>query len=414
MPRPEWSFFMLPEDHKEVKWSMSFLRAKFTSWGQIIFGLILVGTAISSVGTQIAAYYFVSLVSALFFTSLFLSSFFKPKLSAVRSLPPTPTAGGISFYRVTVTNTGDWPLRNLEVFDHRLPYGLYYVLNHPEQRTYIDWLDPDQKTVFTIAMRTPRRGSFIIEPLMAGTGFPTGLIRSTARVTGRDQFIVFPKLLKVKDLALDLQHRFQPGGTTSSSKFGSSNEFLSTREYREGDRPRDIHWNSSARAGKLIVKEYIDEYFVRVGIFLDTELQRFEKHLCFEARISLCGGIAEDLYNKNYLVDLFLSDSHSPHVEIGGGRDQFSHLLEMLSAVEGEPQVNFARPLAMMKEQADGMSGLVLLLKDWDEARAAFVKTIKELNVPTRIFIIRDKPLTLPVSDLAVTVYSAKELGYKL
>jgi uncharacterized repeat protein (TIGR01451 family) len=414
-PRPEWSFFMLPEDHREVKWTMSFARAKFTVWGQMIFGVIIVGMAISSVGTQVAGYFFVSLIWALFLTSVFLSLFFKPSVTAVRSLPPTPTAGGVCLYRVVVTNTGKHPLRNLEVFDHKLPYGLYYVLEHPEQKTFIAWLEPGKQAVFTIALRAPRRGAFVLEPLIAGTSFPTGLIRSIRRVAGREAFTFFPKLLKINNPLPILEHQFQPGGNTSSSKFGSSNEFLSTREYREGDRPRDIHWNSSARAGKLIVKEYIDEYYIRVGLFIDTELKRFEKHACFEARISLCAGIAEDFYKKNYLVDLFLNDTHLSRkgINVGAGRETFTHFLEMLSAIEGESEVDFSHPLAMLKEQAGGMSGLILFLKDWDVRRAAFAKSVQELNVPLKIIIVSDKPLTVPVHDPMVAVYSSKDLGYK-
>ncbi len=414
MPRPEWSFLMLPEDHKEVKWTQSFLQAKFTVWGQIIFGMVLVGMAISSVGTQVSGFFFVSLVSALFLTSLFLSLFFKPTVSAIRSLPLTPTAGDIGLYRVTVTNTGKTVIRNLEIFEHKLPYGLYALPEHPQQKTVVQWLEPKEQAVLTLALRIARRGSYVLEPLIAGTHFPTGLIRSIKTVTGRDPLIVFPKLLKLNDPALFLPHKFQAGGTKASSKFGQSNEFLSTREYREGDRPRDIHWNSSARAGKLIVKEYTNEYYVRVGLFLDTELKRFEKHVSFEARISLCGGIAEDFYKENYLVDLYLSGLHAPVVHTGGGRDQFSHLLEMLSAVEGEEHVDFSQSVAAMKEQSPGMSGFVLFLKDWDEVRAAFVKTIKELNVPTRVIIIRDRSLSLAVNDPTVSVYTPKELNYKI
>ncbi len=416
MPRPEWSFLMLPEDHKEVKWMQSFVQAKLTAWGQIIFGMVLVGMAISSVGTQIAGYYFVSLVWALFLTAFFLTLFFRPKVAAIRILPPSPTAGGITLYRVIVTNTGRKVLRNLEIFDHKLPYGLYSALEHPQQKTSIDWLEPGKSETFTIFLRTPRRGSFLLEPLIAATSFPSGLIRSIRRVAQTNPFIVFPKLLKLKNTHLFLKHKFQAGGTYSSFRSGSCNEFLSTREYRQGDRMRDIHWKSSARSGKLIVKEYIDEYFVRVGLFLDTELKRFEKHLSFEVRISLCAGVAEDFYQKNYLVELYLSDARSPVVKIGGGYDQYTHLLEMLSAVEGEDHINLSYSLARIKEQAQGLSGLILFLKDWDKKRAAFVEAIRELNVPVSVVIVRDKPLTLSVSDADVFVYSSKQLDadYKI
>ena len=408
MPRTEWSFLMRPEDHTEVKWLLSFLKAKFTVWGQIIFGMILVGMAMSSVGTQVSAFFLPSLIVALFITAGTLSLFFKPSVEAVRILPNTPTAGGACVFRVMVTNTGKTPLRNFEVFDHRLPYGLYSDQGHPDQKNFIDWLEPGKQAVLTLAWRIPRRGTFDIQPLLAASSFPTGLIRSIRRVAGRDQFIVFPQLIKYDDIPVLLPQKFQLGGSISSSRLGSSNEFLSTREYREGDRLRDVHWNSSARAGKLIVKEYTDEYFIRAGIFLDTELKRFEKHKCFETKISLCAGIAETFSNRNYLVDLFLSDRHALHVQAGRGKDQFHHLLEMLSAIEGDNAAHFEGALSKIKERARELSMIFLLLKDWDAPRAAFVQAVREFNVLTGVIIVRDKPLSLAAKDASIRVYKSQ------
>lgn len=414
MPRQEWSFLMKAEDHRQVKWLLSYLKAKFTVWGQIIFGMILVGLAISSVGTQIAAYFLPSLIFALFLISWFLSFFFRPQLQALRILPPSPTAGGICFFRVILTNRGKTPLRNIEVFNHRLPYGLYAFEDHPDYKNEVDWLEPGQKVVLKMAWRIPRRGTFELAPLIAGSSFPTGLIRSIRRVSDRDRLTVFPRLLRIEELDLPFRPQFQPGGTGFSLRSGQSNEFLSTREYREGDRLRDVHWSSSARVGKLIVKEYVDEYFVRAGIFLDTELKRFEKHKCFEHRISLCAGTADKFNEKDYLIDVFLNDRRGLHLRAGRGRDHFSHLLEMLSAIDGDDHVSFDLSLAQIKEHAQELSGIVLFLKDWDPPRAAFAKAVQETGLVVKTVIVRDQPLSRPVDDPNVIVYSSQKLDPKI
>lgn len=410
MPRQEWSFLMKPEDHLQVKWLLSYLQAKLTVWGQIIFGMVFVGLAISAVGTQIAAYFLPSLVSALFITAWLLSLFFKSALKATRVIPSNLTAGGVCVIRVMVTNTGRRPLRNIAVFDHRLPYGVYAFEQYSEFQNEIDWLEPGQQAVLKLVWRIPRRGTFELEPLLAGSSFPTGLVRALVRAAGRDRLVVFPRMVKWPELTFPLQAKFQPGGFGSSLRCGQSNEFLSTREYRQGDRIRDVHWSSSARAGKLIVKEYVDEYFIRPAIFLDTELKRFEKHKCFEARISLCAGIADSFNDKNYLVDLFLNDQRGLHVQVGRGRDHFQHLMEILSAVDGQDTVEFSRPLARIREHSRELSGLVVLLKDWDERRAGFVKALRELDLWTKVIIVRDKPLSVPPDDESVSVCASKSL----
>jgi len=93
MPRLEWSFFMPAEDHKQLKWLKAYCQSRLTSWGQIIYVIIIIGMAISSVGTQISAYFLPSFILALLITSYILSLFFRPKVEAYRILPPSPKAG---------------------------------------------------------------------------------------------------------------------------------------------------------------------------------------------------------------------------------------------------------------------------------------------------------------------------------
>ena len=408
MPRLEWSFFMPAEDHYRFKWCLTWLKYRFTSWGLIILLIIVIGLAISSVGTQISAYLLPSYIFAFLLTAYFFSFFFSPKVRVQRILPGPLSAGGYCTYKVTVKNIGKYIIRNLTVFEQCLPYGLYAYTQHEEFNNIIDWLEPGEQTTFTLALRIPRRGTFEFPFLVAGSSFPSGLIRSTRRVGNREKFIVYPKLSRPLELHIDFRRQFQPGGISLSSKVGDSNEFSSTREYRQGDRLRDVHWVSSAKTGKLIVKEYIEEYFVRVGLFLDTELSRFEKHKCFESRICLCAGIADMLNKNDNIVDLFLSDEHHQHVQIGRGVRPFHHLLEILSVMEGDSSVNFQESVARIQEHAPQLSILICFLKDWDLQRSRFIGQLKDLGIKVRTMIVRDAPTTLAIKEENVTVHELK------
>jgi len=410
MPRPEWSFFLPAEDHKQVKWLMVYTRSRLTPFGQIMACVFIVGLAISSVGVQISAYFLPSFILALLITSVFLSLFFRPKVEARRVLPAPPSAGGSYVYKVVVRNTGRKPIRNLALFEACLPFGIYPQAEHPAFDNTADWLDPDEETTLTLALRAPRRGSFDLPPLIAGSSFPSGFLRSRRRAGVRDRLIVYPRFARQTNFRLPVHRQYQPGGIALSTKVGDSSEFISTREYREGDRLRDVHWASSARAGKLIVREYVEEYFVRVGLFMDTELKRFEKHRCFEGRISLCAGVADQLNAKDYIIDLFSSDRHLPHIRIGRGVEQFEHLLELLSVIEGDNRVDLSDAGARIEEYADQLSMLVVFLKDWDAPRRDFVRRLQDLKLHVRVLVVRDKPTTLPVEGDEAAVHHPDNL----
>jgi len=408
MPRVEWSFFLPAEDHKQLKQFVSSARSRLTLWGQAIFSVGLFGIGISSVGTQIAAYFLPSFILALFLTAWVLTLFSRPKVEAKRLLSAT-SAGGVFVYKVMLKNTGKRVIRNLSVYEQCLPYGLYTKTDHPEYDNFVAWLEPGEQATCTLVFRTPRRGIFELSPLLACSDFPSGLVRSVRRTGGKTKFIVYPKIVHPKDMTIDIKRTYQRGGISQSHKVGDSNEFASTRDYRHGDRLRDIHWTSTARTGNLIVKEYVEEYFVRIGFYIDTELKRFEKHRCFESRLSLCAGMCQILNRHDYIIDLFLSEK-SQHIQVGRGLNSFDHILEFLSAIDGDTQVNFNQSLNHLKEYVRELSELIILLKDWDKERSQFLQRLKAIGFNVKGIIIRDKKTSLPVDDASVILYSSKDL----
>ena len=56
---------------------------------------------------------------------------------------------------------------------------------------------------------------------------------------------------------------------TSLTRAGAGGEFVGVREYRPGDPRRNVHWRTTARAGRLIVKEFADQTQPALTIALD-------------------------------------------------------------------------------------------------------------------------------------------------
>ena len=59
-------------------------------------------------------------------------------------------------------------------------------------------------------------------------------------------------------------------GDYSSTQKGSGMEFDQIREYQQGDDIRFIDWNATARSGKILVKQYIDERNRNVMLLVDN------------------------------------------------------------------------------------------------------------------------------------------------
>ena len=113
-----------------------------------------------------------------------------------------------------------------------------------------------------------RRGWFSFGPLRVETGAPFGLSRAQRAVaaSGPDGVLVFPEYRPLEHM--DLFDR-RPAVETSAARAGASGEFVGVRDYRPGDPRRNVHWRSTARAGRLIVKEFAEETQPALTLALD-------------------------------------------------------------------------------------------------------------------------------------------------
>jgi len=83
---------------------------------------------------------------------------------------------------------------------------------------------------------------------------------------GPEGVLVCPEYRELERLGLFDQ---RPAVETSAARLGAPGEFVGVRDYRPGDAGRNVHWRSSARAGRLIVKEFAAETQPALTLALD-------------------------------------------------------------------------------------------------------------------------------------------------
>ena len=139
-----------------------------------------------------------------------------------------------------------------------------------------------------------QRGQFRFSPLVMESSAPFGLFRARRSVQAPVRVVVYPQVFP-----------FQGIQTTSSPTEGRSlptparhaGEFRGSREYQPGDSPRSVHWRSSARQGRLMVKEYDRSPETQVTVAFDATKNFGEgKETTLEYSIKLAASIARACY----------------------------------------------------------------------------------------------------------------------
>ena len=192
----------------------------------------------------------------------------------------------------------------------------------------------------------PRRGRYQFTGFRVSTKFPFALFRKSRRFELPTEVIVFPELVPVR--RADPPKARSMGEDARGTK-GRRGEFHGLREMREGDDPRDVHWSSTARKGRPMVREYEDEAARRVSIFLDNGLPGGEackdekQRDGLERTISVAASLAADYLERGYLVRVVTRGAARP--QWLSGPQQLTRLLHFLALLAAEPtEAPFAAP----------------------------------------------------------------------
>jgi uncharacterized protein (DUF58 family) len=251
VPRPPWWRRFRPPR-----------RLSFTREGRLIV-LLSVGVGFAAINTgNNLLYLLLGWLLSFIIASGLLSEMTLKRLLVERRPPPRVFAGEPFLMEVAITNAK--PQRasySIEVED--------LVGTTPlDKRCYFLKI-PAAKTQRTSYRHTfARRGLYTLTGYRIATKFPFALFRKSRDVDAPLDVLVYPARVPVPRPA----PRTPTHGETAVNRAGRHGEFFGLREHRSGDDRRDVHWRSSARTGRLVVREYQDEHARKIAIAVDHAL----------------------------------------------------------------------------------------------------------------------------------------------
>jgi uncharacterized protein (DUF58 family) len=167
-------------------------------------------------------------------------------------------------------------------------------------------LGPRASTFQSYPLLIPRRGLYAIEGIKLQTRFPFGLFVKAATFPLPSDIVVFPE---VKPLPGDLVTELTAlGHEQAAFRRGMGASLYNLRGYQAGDDSRAIHWKTSARQGRLVVKETEAEDQRRVTIALSTAVPDADRH-DFEEAVSLAASLAVYFHERHYAVGLLAGET---------------------------------------------------------------------------------------------------------
>jgi uncharacterized protein (DUF58 family) len=269
--------------------------------------------------------------------------------------------------RFIVRNTSFLPKLWLEIRDHSdLPgHQASYVINSFGARKERGW------TVRTLCRQ---RGRFTLGPITLIAGDPFGLFKMQRELPQTSAIIIYPAIVELPHFAT--LSGYLPGGDALRRRthYVTTN-VRGVRDYAPGDSFNRIHWPSTARKERLIVKEFELDPMADIWLFLDMDRsvqaelewepfpERREPALLWAKRpklelapsteeygVTITASLAKHFIVRDRAVGLVAYAQQREVIPADRGERQLSKILETLAVIEARGRIPLAQVLA-----AEGM-----------------------------------------------------------
>ncbi len=236
-------------------------------------------------------------------------------------------AGEVADERLTVRNKSRLPKLWLEVWDNSdLPGHIGGKVVSLSQR----------RQSWGIQTKCRHRGYFTFGPITMSSGDPFGLFRVKRTVGDTHGLLVYPAAVDLPRFTIPAAE-LPDEGRLHSHTYSITPNAAGVRDYVPGDSFRRIHWPSTARMGKLMVKEFDLERGSEVWILLDMQEQvqaGVGEESTEEYGVTIAASIARKYLQANHLVG-FISHAERPYrIQLHRGGGQLQRIVESLAVIK--------------------------------------------------------------------------------
>ncbi|MEE6295117.1 DUF58 domain-containing protein [Georgenia wangjunii] len=179
------------------------------------------------------------------------------------------------------------------------------------------------------AIPTHRRSVIDVGPVRTVRGDPLGLMRRAVPWGQAVELYVHPRTVRLSSSAAGFMHDLEGQATREITNADLS--FHALREYVPGDDRRYVHWRSSARTGKLMVRQFEESRRSHLVVALSRNARDYAADDELEVAISTLGSLGLQAMRED--KDLTALTTHETLRAVSKG--QFLDVLTRMEVGEG-------------------------------------------------------------------------------
>lgn len=310
--------------------------------------------------------------------------------------------------RILLTNTSRFPKLWLEVRDSsNFP-------NHNISRV-VNGLPPNRRYGWRTSTQSYLRGRYRLGPLMIRTSDPFGLFPMERKIDATNNVVVYPMTVDIHSFPLP-PGVLSGGDALRRRAYQATANAVSVREYAPGDSFNRIHWKSTARRNRLIVKEFELDPLTDIWMIADmtanvqaglsgteaaqlAQLQGKEDESLplstEEYVVTITASLSRYFLRQERAVGMVANTQSGEFVQPDRGERQTNRLLETLAVLHADGELDLAGTLLAQSSRFARGTTLIITTPTVDMGWAATARELMRRGLRIVMILVNPEKFSL-------------------
>jgi uncharacterized protein (DUF58 family) len=310
-------------------------------------------------------YIFFVIAFVMFILSYFHMRFNMPNIEVLRAVQETAYEDEMLNIKMDIRNNLSHGASFFEVLDY------FPAAESGKEKTslFILGIKAKEEINFNYSVDCYKRGVYKIGPVQIISQDALGFFRMKNTLNVISSILIYPALFRVFAFPPLASGSVSWMGVETAKISGDSHEFFGVREYQRGDAISRIHWPSTAKHNKLIVKQFERSAIQEVTIVMDLKKGNdigVGKDTTLEYSVKIAGSIARFLMDNGAFVQIVGYTNEAMVVPFGKGESHIFKILEYLAEMRSEGDYTLSQTLEEASFITPYRSTLVTIMLDND------------------------------------------------
>jgi len=251
----------------------------------------------------------------------------------------------------------------------------------------------------TFVYKAEKRGTYLLKEVNVSIGDIFGFSSDSARINDFVEILVYPKIIDIRNFNFESTN-IQGDSIVKRWIYKDPLYIRGIREYNVEDRMKDIHWKSSLKMDKLMVKDY--DYTSEREIVIILNVQCGEPYWgtiiasLIENGIKLAVSLASQAIKEGIAVGIWtnaqlVSFSTKCNQEVKPSLNSLKGIMELCARVDYTPRIEFHEMLKEKITSFNTNSTYIIITPFLNEESEGILLKLKRSGVLLKLIDVSDK-----------------------